>query len=228
MFKKTGICFLGLILALNVLKRSSALAATKPLKITPQNTVIVDGSTYAGTNLQYYLVKLYVGDKEAAPLGASQVDRSSTPYFPIVKTGATIPADKNIIAIGRTKYLSDADKARLEAAPNGATLIKREGNVIVVAGSPFDNPWLGDFTAMSDFLNYVCGIRFYGPDDLWTSRPKSTFISVGDLDSFREEAFATTYLAPYYKRNQDWIRLNYTANRITINVNHNLGNIFPP
>ncbi|MEO6906423.1 MAG: DUF4838 domain-containing protein, partial [Abditibacteriaceae bacterium] len=42
------------------------------------------------------------------------------------------------------------------------------------------------------------------------------------------EAFATTYLAPYYKRNQDWIRLNYTANRITINVNHNLGNIFPP
>ncbi|MEO6906611.1 MAG: DUF4838 domain-containing protein [Abditibacteriaceae bacterium] len=228
MFKKTIVLAAIGVLCSLILPKMQTAQADEPLKLTPQNTVILDGSTYAGFYLQRYLIQYYVGAKEADEYGAPNHDLAASPYFSLVREGAKIAADKNIIAVGQTKYLTDADKARLAAAPNGATLIKREGNVVVVAGAPIENPWMGNFTAMGDFLNQVCGIRFYAPYDLWVSRPKSTFINVGDLNYFQAKAFATSYFAPYYAPAAEWMRVNTTTGDLTINVNHNLGNIFPP
>lgn len=149
-------------------------SADDELVLAPDNTVILDASTYAGRSLQHYLIKFFAGAEEAAPYKLDQKsDRSASAHFPLFKgRNAQLPAGKNVIAVGKTDYLLEEDRERLGAERVGGFLIKRRGNVIVVAGWPMTNPWHSNYKAMSLFLDKVCGIRFYAPGDLWTSRPR--------------------------------------------------------
>ncbi|MBM4049018.1 MAG: hypothetical protein FJ279_28295, partial [Planctomycetes bacterium] len=47
--------------------QGTTAAQAEPLTLTPENTVILDRSVYAGRFLQFYLIKFFVGEKEAAP-----------------------------------------------------------------------------------------------------------------------------------------------------------------
>ncbi len=223
---------IAIMLILGVKPASAQTVADQTLKITPQNTVILNNTVYAGRHLQYFLIKFYVGEKEAESYRLdSKIDRAASPYFPLFEKAENLPTGKNVIAVGRTQYLSDEDKARLEAASaNGAALLKRQGTVVVIAGSPFAENWQGDYAAMTEFLNRVCGIRFYAPGDLWISRPSSASINIDALNFFQEQAFMTSYYTQYSNpdRNKEWFRANPTTSRMRMNTNHNLANIFPP
>jgi hypothetical protein len=195
-----------------------------PLQLTPQNTAIVNGDEGASRTLQYYLIKYYVNAAAAQPyaLDQNKIDRAASPNFPVLKNSASlqISADKNVLAVGNTKFLTDDEKVLLKKNPE-SVLLKRHGNVVVISGNALN--------AVSEFLNRVCGIRFYAPDEIWTSRPKSTFITVDDLDFFRPQAFMLSFLAPPNNpRNAEWARMNENALRLTLHANHNLANMFPP
>jgi|GEM_PF-1038397 len=208
---------------------SEAKLEEKPFLLAPDQTVILNQSEYAGRSLQYYLIKALVGAKEAEPYRLDgKGDRSASPYFPLFDTDDELPPGKNVLAVGETRFLSDKDKQRLEDNP-GSILIKREGNVIVIAGTPFSNSWQGNYSAMSEFLDQVVGVRFYAPGDLWTSWPEKKQLEIGDLDIFRKQVFASSQLSPLAnERNIEWFRMTQNGNRTTIRANHNLANIFPP
>ncbi len=223
---KTTLSLLAILFAL-VCPR--LVAAEPPLRITPENTVILDGSYYPGQVLQYYLIRGCVGVEAASPyLPDAKIDRAVARYFPVLadKASLLLPAGKVVLAVGNSRFLTADDKAKLSANP-GAILLSRRGNVIVIAGNPFTGQ-NGTSTAVSEFLNVVAGIRFYAPSELWHSRPKGGAIEIGELDMFRKEYFRTSFLAPYWKDNAEWLRMNQNGTRMTLQCFHNLANIFPP
>jgi hypothetical protein len=193
-----------------------------PLVLSPENTVILEGPGSSGATLQYYLLRYYVGPAAAeAYKWDRRVDRSASAKFPLLRDHAQtkLPQGKSVLALGNSRFLSEADRQRLAASP-GAVLVKRQGDAVLIAGDEAE--------ATTEFLNRVAGIRFYAPDEIWTSRPRLPQMTVGSLEFFRPRIFATSWLAPYWPRNAEWVRMNPTIGRLSITCYHNLANIFPP
>jgi len=228
--------FLNSLSALMLVLASVALHAAKAdapqgplLRITPANTVILDGSDYAGRLLQYHLIRGWEGESSSQPyLPEAKADRATAPQFPLLveKAGLSVPEDKIVIAVGATRFLTAADKIKLEEIPGGI-LLNRRGNVLVIAGNPLNGP-TGTTTAVSEFLNVAAGMRFYAPSQLWQSSPKKDGLEIGTLDVFRKEFFKTSFFAPYWKDNAEWLRMNQNGTRMTLQCFHNLANVFPP
>lgn len=201
----------------------------QPLRITPQNTIILDGSNYAGQVLQYYLIRGCVGAEAARPyLPDAKINRAAAPHFPVLveKAESALAEDKLVLAVGGSRFLTADDKAKLDANP-GAILLSRRGNVVIIAGNPFTGQ-TGTTTAVSEFLDVAAGIRFYAPSEHWHSRPKGGVIEVGALDLFRKEYFRTSFFAPYWKAHAEWLRMNQNGSRMTLQCFHNLANVFAP
>jgi hypothetical protein len=201
--------------------------AVEPLVLTPENTVILDNSVYAGAELQHYLLKYYVSPEVGAKHSLDvATDRAASPGFPLVKDDgqSALPAGKNIIAVGDTRFLTADDRTRLASQPL-ATLVRRQGNVIVVAGSPVKGSWNGPYYGVAKFLDVACGIRFYGPEDPWISAPREKKFTVGELNVFEPWSFPGLTV-DHYKRNLEWERMN--GNRGTMRATHNLAIIFDP
>jgi hypothetical protein len=98
------------------------------LTVTPQSTVILDGSDYAGRLLQYQLIKSCVGPDAAAPYGPdAKINRAESPYFPLLsdKPDTKVPEDKVVLAVGNTRFLTPDDREKLTNNP-GAILISRD------------------------------------------------------------------------------------------------------
>jgi len=223
---KTTLTLLAILFAL-VCPR--LVAAEPPLRITPENTVILDGSYYPGQVLQYYLIRGCIGAEAARPyLPDAKIDRAVAPHFPVLadKAGSVLPEGKVVLAVGNSRFLTAEDKAKLSANP-GAILLSRRGNVVVIAGNPFTGQ-TGTTTAVSEFLDVAAGVRFYAPSELWHSRPKGGEIEIGALDLFRKEYFRTSFFAPFWKDNAEWLRMNQNGSRMTLQCFHNLANIFSP
>ncbi|HOD82869.1 MAG: hypothetical protein BWX88_03169 [Planctomycetes bacterium ADurb.Bin126] len=201
---------------------ATAPSDDRPLVLTPQNTIILEGPGGSAELLQYCLLRYYVSVETAEPFQpGAKVDRSTAPAFAVLRESPklVLPADKCILSLGPTRLLGQADRQRL-AQSAGAILLKRAGRAILLAGQLDE--------AVSAFLDRVAGIRSYAPEEIWTSRPAEKQMTVGELDLFRPRVFATSWLAPYWPRNREWVRLNPSAGRLTISSNHNLANIFPP
>jgi len=197
-----------------------------PLVLTPENTVILNRSVYAGPFLQHYLIK-YLVDRDLAEKYTidAKIDRAASPAFPLLQNkDAELPKAKNVIAVGATQFLSPEDRERLESQER-AVLIKRQGNVIVVAGAPLSGSWDGTFFAISRFLDLCCGVRFYGPEDPWISAPGDKRIVVDELDVFEPWPFYGLQIG-FIERNREWLRMN--GNRGTMRATHNLARVFPP
>jgi len=201
----------------------------EPLEITAENTIIIDNSGYAGRTLQHYLVKYFGDEKEAGKYQLdSRVDRTASPHFPLFRKKPGPEHDgKIVLAVGRTGHLTPEDRARINAK-TGSILISRRGKVVVIAGS--GDPWNGNFTAASTFLNICAGVRFYAPGDLWTSRPKSQTITIRRLSLFRKPYFAKTAWS-WSKRAglTQWFRMNRSISEgSNLRASHTLARIFPP
>jgi hypothetical protein len=218
---------LGVALALAVVAPLRAQnAAEEVLTLTPQNTVILDGSVYAGRTLQYYLIKC-LHDPQVATQYAldAKGDRAAAPAFPLLREGgAVLPEGKNVIAVGDTRFLTAEDRARL-TGEGRAALVRRMGRVIVIAGAPINGSWDGPYFSVAKFLDLCAGVRFYGPEDPWISTPKAKEIRVNELNYYRRWPFAGLEVG-YEKRNVEWLRMN--ANRGTMRATHALAPIFNP
>ena len=169
----------------------------EPLVLTPQNTVIFGERGYAAPLLQYYLIKFVAGAKDAEKYRpfveeSRGTDRSASEAFPLYETkdAAKLPQGRNIIAVGRTNHLTPADREQLSAT-KGAMVVRRRGNVVIVAGDP-RNPWGAPVSAVRTFLDRCAGVRHYAPEDLWVSRPASSEIKIEALDIFQRPFFAKT------------------------------------
>lgn len=208
---------------------SSAALAEEVLRITPQNTVLLDASGGAGAMLQYQLLRGFADEAAAEPYAPSaKIDRAAAPGFPLLvdKPGVAIPEGRNVIALGAGRFLQPEERAQLEQNP-GAILLRRRGPVLIVAGQPYQGQG-GTVTAATEFLNRAMGIRFYAPPEPWHSRPAGGAAEVGPLDLFRKQVFVTSMFAPYWKANDEWLRMNQNGNRMTLQCFHALANVVPP
>ena len=199
--------------------QASAAEDAGPLVIRPDNTVILYGDGRQAAFLQYYLIKGYVGDPQAEPYHYRQkVDRSGSEFFPALndRRDLTLPADKNILAVGPTRFLADPDVARLKGVRN-ACLYRRDGRVVVIAGS---------FGAKR-FLIDVAGIRLYAPEDLWLSRRTGQALTIGKLDCFFEPSISIQPSHGHEPRNREWRDFNHPVG-MSIYAGHNVSNLFPP
>jgi len=209
----------GILMLLAGLLATTTVAANEDaLIIDGKNTVILDRSTYAGRWLQYYLIEAVSKHPDAEqynPHAKPAPDRAAAPVFALYKNEKNLPQDKNIIAVGTDRslnepYLSEADKKQLRKRV-GSILVRRTGNVIVIANSG-TNPWL--FGHLNVFLNKAAGVRLYAPgnnDDanLWLARPKENSFAVNHLDIAQAPYFAkTAFSGAGHKRNAEWQRIN--------------------
>jgi len=218
-----------------VFAENTAVAEDSALTLQPENTVIIDGTKNAGKYLQWILLKCVAktNDADAYEPGPNvSVNRRESAVFPLytARNADQAPADRNIIAFGSTRYLSDHDRARVTQSP-GSVLMRRDGNVVILAGDTPHDPWQGEMAAMSLFLNRVCGVRFYAPDPLWWSMPAGNEIVVEKLNLFKKPAFAKTTWSGRWWPNYPhrWDRLNRPLSEAAdLRGNHALINYFKP
>jgi hypothetical protein len=213
-----------------------APVAEEPLLLKGDNTVLLDRSTYAGTWLQYYLIRCVAKAPDAmAYAPQAKPNRAAAPAFPIVKDPKAA-ADKTILAVGPAsafpEYLSMEEIARVNERP-GTVLIRRQDNVILITGTMA--PW--DFAPISIFLDKVCGVRLYAPTEgettegeLWLSMPKENEATVTKLDVFQRPYFAkTAFSTGSFKRNAEWNRMNSMLSEGSqMRASHTLINYMPP
>ncbi|MDP6358701.1 MAG: hypothetical protein QF473_26520, partial [Planctomycetota bacterium] len=178
------------------------------LTLTGENTVIKSyGEHYAAAWLQYYLIKCVARHPDAMKYscyvryekGEKRIDRSAAPVFPISQE-KELPADQVAIVVGTlnhlpAEYLGPDERNRLEQK-RGSILVKRKGNVILLAKNSL-NPWA--FGHITTFLDKVCGIRLYAPslpgqneEEPWLSMPEKNEVTVGRLGLFMKPYFAKT------------------------------------
>ncbi|MBT3376187.1 MAG: DUF4838 domain-containing protein [Lentisphaerae bacterium] len=210
--------------------------AAPSLVITPETTVILDRTTYAGRFLQYYLLKCVAGapDAEKYRLDAKpRLDRAASASFPLARKLEELPDASVVIAVGKTEYLTDDDLAAIESKA-GTVLIRRRGNVIVVAASQAGGPWKGEMAAMRVFLDKVVGVRMYAPggaDGLeWISIPAERELTVDGLDMvIRPYLAKATFSSGGHKRNQEWLRMNTVVSEgLDLRARHTIIGYFPP
>ena len=238
---KRNMLWLAMILAMGSVATPSSMAqqAEDELVLAPENTVIVDRSVYAGKWLQYYLIRCVAKSPEAmkcAPQAIPAPDRAAAAAFPIAKDRTKLPAGKVAIVVGHHKQMGDVldpqDIQRLDEKI-GTVLIRRRGNVVVVAGSG----GLWDFAPVRIFLDKCAGVRLYAPteaepsrEELWLSMPKDKQITIGKLDITQRPYFAkTAFSGAAIKRNQEWSRMNSMVSEGSgMRATHSIINYFPP
>lgn len=210
-----------------------------PLVISGENTVILpQGEHYAQSYLQYFLMKYVARHPEAEkyrPRAKLRPDRAAAPVFPIVKQ---IPQGKNAIVHGlmpsiRDQYLLAEDKERLRKARTGSALLKRNGNIVVLAlRDGISSNW--NFSHIRLFLDILAGVRQYAPDGAdgleWVSYSKSPQITIGTLDLLKQPYFAKgTFSSGGHERWGEWARLNSVlAEGANIRANHGITAYFSP
>jgi len=141
--------------------------STKPMTLTPDGTLIV-----VGTFCHYV-------DLNTAKLLQSNLRRSygNEQGFEIVneyKLDEEL-AEKAVLAVGQTRFAADADGEGLETF---GFRIRRRGKAVIFAGGSDKGALYG----VVRFLDRFCGVRFYMPGGLFTSRPEKTPITLGRID----------------------------------------------
>jgi len=225
----------GLVSVLHLLMANQAFGRDdNTLLLTPANTVILDGSRRAGPYLQYYLLRCVAEDERAeryAPDVKPRPARHEAGAFPLFQRRQfdSIPDDRIVIALGSTRYLEKADRERLAANP-GAILLKRRGNVIVIAANSED-PWGAPLRAVSVFLDRCAGVRIYAPHRLWWSGPEKPHFEIGQLDVFKTPVldradWSGSWLDAYPHQ---WARINAThSGGHKLRASHTLARFFDP
>ena len=161
----------------------SAACADEPLRVTPQNTCCSTPRAAAGAMLQYQLIRSSPRRHCATLRAGAKIDRAAAPGFPVILDKAgDHPQGLELIALGAGRYLQPEERAELEQNP-GAILLRRRGNVLMVAGQPYNGQG-GAATAAAEFLDRAMGIRFYAPPALWHSRPARGAVEIDRSTSF--------------------------------------------
>lgn len=159
---------------------------------------------------------------------AAQLLQSSLRSAYAVKTGFEIvPADrplpaaaKVIIAIGWTSWSEGFALSPVNLGRYGFR-IHRVGNIIAIAGDKSRGTYYG----VIRFLDRFCGVRFYMPGDLWTSRPAKVPLILDNVDMLSKPAVQSTFMTGVFGT---WVDQNAVSRRVGGTHQHNMLQIFPP
>ncbi len=141
--------------------------STEPMVLTPDGTLIVVGTFchYADLNtarlLQSNLRRAYDIEQGFEIVNEYKLDEDL--------------AHDAVLAVGQTRFAADADGKGLE--PFGFR-IRRRGKAVIFAGGSDKGALYG----VVRFLDRLCGVRFYMPGELFTSRPEKTPITLCRID----------------------------------------------
>lgn len=141
--------------------------STEPMTLMPDDTLIVVGTFchYADLNiaklLQSNLRRAYDTERGFEIVNDYKLDEDLS--------------QKAVLTIGRTRFASAADEEGLETF---GFRIRRRGNAVIFAGGSEKGALYGAVR----FLDRFCGVRFYMPGELFTSRPVKTPITLRRID----------------------------------------------
>ncbi len=142
-------------------------ASSEPLSLTPDGTLIVVGTFCHYTDLN--TAKLL----QANLRHAYEVEQG----FEIVNE-YTLDEDlagRAVLAVGQTRFAAAADGEGLETF---GFRIRRRGPAVIFAGGSDK----GTLYGVVRFLDRFCGVRFYLPGELFSSRPEKTSVVLGTID----------------------------------------------
>lgn len=141
--------------------------SAEPMALTPDGTLIVVGTFchYADLNtaklLQSNLRRAYETERGFEIVNDFKLDED--------------PGGRAILAVGQTRFAAEADGEGLETF---GFRIRRRGKAVIFTGGSDKGALYG----VVRFLDRFCGVRFYMPGELFTSRPKKTPITLGGID----------------------------------------------
>ena len=185
-------------------------ASKTPLRIDPARTLIVvhDGVPEKHTSDAAALLRKWILRTLRRPRGL--LIRNETQAGDV--TG------KTIVALGRTRWVDDAD---VKGLWRDGFIIKRKANVIVICGGMSRGTLLGAV----HFLDKFCGVRFYMPGDTFTSLPDEREIVLPAID-IREEPYVKSCFTTGV--GGDWTIRNGIQRRTGGSHAHNMFDVFPP
>lgn len=129
-----------------------------------------------------------------------------------------------IISVGLTKW---ADASRVEKLRDDGYSIHTSGNVIsIIGGKP-----TGTYMGAAYFLDKHVGVRFYMPDRLFISLPKTKQIDIAEIDEISNPFVTSCFMSsiPNPKGvEQPWVPANGAWRRKGGTHQHNMLSIFPP
>jgi len=186
-----------------------------PLTLQPQTTRIAlpalhpaRGNFQAAEELQRWLRK----------------GSGTTGGFEIVNEAAMESSQGQVIlALGRTGWTDPAELDRL--SPDGF-IVRRQANVICIAGSTSS----GTYHGAMRFLDDICGVRFYLPTDLFTSSPNGAAEIPTALD-LRSDPFVRSGMISGLADvpgDGGWWRRNAAVRRRGGTHQHNMFTLFDP
>ena len=148
------------------------------------------------------------------------------------KTGFPIRKDNKLplrkgtlaIAVGRTGFVNEQELASLD---EHTIVMRRKGNVVCVfGGSPQATLW-----AAVRFLDEFAGVRFYMPDDLFTSTPPNLNVTIAGVNRTITpyvKSCSTSGFHNDYHRETPWRRYNAMNRRRGGSHQHNMFTRFAP
>lgn len=143
-----------------------------------------------------------------------------------------------VIALGETRFAPEIDLDALWR--DGYELIRTGDRVVSIRGgrrgedlyNTFPGGRRGLYLGVIALLDRI-GVRFYMPSELWTSRPSSLPVSIGELDETKSPFMKTVNfsgMVTYTGRTDpQWARRNGVDERRTGGTHqHNMFAVFPP
>lgn len=125
-----------------------------------------------------------------------------------------------LLAVGNTEL---SPSQGLKGLPPYSYVIKRENNIIAIAG----NENMSTLIGCGYFLDHYCGVRFYLPDDLFTSMPTQKEIRL-DRNIDIKESPSTKYALTTGFKNQEisWSYINALVRKNWGSHQHSMGDRF--
>ncbi|MEO6638601.1 MAG: DUF4838 domain-containing protein [Ginsengibacter sp.] len=179
--------------------------------LEPASTVIVipDRSNYLETQAASVISKWL------------NVIYHTTQGFSITKESSVKDVrEKMIIAVGDTKFSS---LKGLQNLPPYSYIINREENVVTIAG----NEYMSTLIGAGYFLDHFCGVRFYIPGDLFTSKPIFKKIELDKTIAIKESPSTDfVYATGFKKYETNWSYINALFRKNWGSHQHTMGERF--
>jgi hypothetical protein len=187
-----------------------------PLRFSPTGTVIVIPDVLPMS-----------ADMESARLLATWLQKAYGVETGFQRTDPSDAIQRNaelVLAVGKTPWVSDENLAEVDLH---GFIIKRKGNVVVIAGgSPRATLW-----GTVHFLDRFAGVRFYMPGDLFTSVPAEKPTPLAGIDVTTAPFVRSASLSGLhndYATEKLWDDRNAMNRRRGGSHQHNMFALFPP
>ena len=205
---------------LHLVESGRANAVIVVQKVIEERQVGLDEFTFPGRD--------NVPPRQWAETLRTYLERITGAKLPIVEDGAN--AKGPAIHVGLTEFVVGLNLP-FDKHDRDAIILKRVGDQVALVGA---DDW-GSEMAVYDFLERICGVRWYQPSELWEIVPATKTITVGDLDVVEEPSFKSCMFSgvlasgmPAEVWKECWIWLKRNRLRVRYAFHHHMRAIIDP